>query len=217
MARFEDKFSERQQEVLAAALDLMVEEGDGFTMRGVAERANCSKETLYKWFGDRTGLLTATVRWQAAKVRLDPSPEDGIDKGALSVMLKRFAENWLKVLSGDISIALNRLAVSHAGTGRSELGSIVLENGPFAMAERLAPVLEAGRDAGVLDFESTEAAFRTFFGLVVRDMQIRLLLGDEGSRASGDPEKSAARAVDQFFALHGSNAMRGASQSENTK
>ena len=37
-------------------------------MTAVARRASCSKETLYKWFGDRDGLLTATVQWQASKV-----------------------------------------------------------------------------------------------------------------------------------------------------
>ena len=65
-----DELSARQQEVLTAALDLMVEAGDGFTMTAVARRANCSKETLYKWFSNRDGLLTATVQWQAAKVRV---------------------------------------------------------------------------------------------------------------------------------------------------
>ena len=63
-----DTFTPRQQVVLTAALDLLVEAGDGLTMTAVARRASCSKETLYKWFGDRDGLLTATVQWQAAKV-----------------------------------------------------------------------------------------------------------------------------------------------------
>ena len=58
----------RQKDVLDAALALMVEQGDQLTMTAVARRASCSKETLYKWFGDRDGLLTATVQWQASKV-----------------------------------------------------------------------------------------------------------------------------------------------------
>ena len=57
----EETFTPRQQAVLTAALDLLVENGDGLTMTAVARRASCSKETLYKWFGDRDGLLTATV------------------------------------------------------------------------------------------------------------------------------------------------------------
>ena len=54
----------------------------------------------------------------------------------------------------------------------------MLDNGRFAIGERLKPVLEAGRDAGLLASTTLKTAFRTFFGLVVRDVQIRLLLGD---------------------------------------
>jgi AcrR family transcriptional regulator len=64
------EFSVRQREVLDAVLALMVEEGDSFSMAAVCRRASCSKETLYNWFGDRDGLLAATVRWQASKVRI---------------------------------------------------------------------------------------------------------------------------------------------------
>ncbi|MEP6567001.1 MAG: TetR/AcrR family transcriptional regulator, partial [Mesorhizobium sp.] len=65
-----EALTERQKAVLDAALRLLVEEGDHLTMTAVARRASCSKETLYKWFGDRDGLLTATVQWQASKVRV---------------------------------------------------------------------------------------------------------------------------------------------------
>ncbi|TIM67596.1 MAG: TetR/AcrR family transcriptional regulator, partial [Mesorhizobium sp.] len=76
-----------------------------------------------------------------------------------------------------------RVAVGHAGSGKDDLGAIVLQNGRFALARRLKPVLEAGREAGLLDLEDAETAFRTFFGLVGRDVQMRLLLGDlYGSR-----------------------------------
>ena len=68
-ARAAGEWTQRQKDVLDAALELMVEQGDRLTMTAVARRASCSKETLYKWFGDRDGLLTATVQWQASKVR----------------------------------------------------------------------------------------------------------------------------------------------------
>lgn len=201
------ELSSRQREVLTAALDLMVEAGDALTMNGVAARANCSKETLYKWFGDRDGLLTATVQWQASKVKIDLPREGAIDFDTLRATLERFAERWLSVLSGDISIALNRLAVSHAASSRSDLGTIVLKNGPFAMARRLKPVLELGRSAGFLKFDDLDEAFRVFFGLVVRDVQIRALLGDEISKALVDIERDAARATRQFLALYGADTL----------
>ncbi|TIQ01478.1 MAG: TetR/AcrR family transcriptional regulator, partial [Mesorhizobium sp.] len=73
-----EALTERQKAVLDAALRLLVEEGDQLTMTAVARRASCSKETLYKWFGDRDGLLTAIVQWQASKVRVVPVDGKGL-------------------------------------------------------------------------------------------------------------------------------------------
>ena len=67
----DEEFTPRQQAVLDCALQLLVGGGEkGLTTAGLARAANCSKESIYKWFGDRDGLLTATVQWQAAKVRM---------------------------------------------------------------------------------------------------------------------------------------------------
>ncbi|MES0094843.1 TetR/AcrR family transcriptional regulator [Mesorhizobium sp. M0030] len=195
--------TERQKAVLDAALRLLVEEGDNLTMTAVARRASCSKETLYKWFGDRDGLLTATVQWQASKVRVVPVDGERLDLASLTASLEGFASDWLKVISSDTSIALNRVAVGHAGSGKDDLGAIVLENGRFALARRLKPVLLAGKQAGLLDFTDAEIAFRTFFGLVARDVQIRLLLGDRLELTEAAIGGDAVRATQQFLALYG--------------
>lgn len=226
----------RQRAVLDAALRLLVEEGDRLTMTGVARRASCSKETLYKWFGGRHGLLTATVQWQASKVHVAAVDRRNLDLASLTASLEGFASDWLTVISSDTSIALNRVAVGHAGPtsrqgdkrrqglrkeylsaedkrdeerrgdGKDDLGAIVLENGRFALARRLKPLLEAGREAGLLDFADAETAFRTFFGLVARDVQIRLLLGDRLRLTAAEIAPDAARATRQFLALHGTKA-----------
>ena len=208
--------TERQREVLDAALALLVEEGDQLTMTAVARRASCSKETLYKWFGDRDGLLTATVRWQASKVRARDYDRQHLDATAMRDSLESFGANWLKVISSETSIALNRVAVSHAGSAKSNLGSIVLANGRFAIGERLKPLLEAGREAGLLAFDDTETAFRTFFGLVGRDVQIRLLLGDRLDMTEAEAGRDAARATQQFLALYGAKPGSGAAGSESS-
>jgi AcrR family transcriptional regulator len=211
-----DALTERQKAVLDAALRLLVEQGDQLTMTAVARRASCSKETLYKWFGDRDGLLTATVQWQASKVRVAAVDGKDLDLASLTQSLERFASDWLKVISSDTSIALNRVAVGHAVSsrrkdGKADLGAVVLENGRFALARRLKPVLEAGRRVGLLDFADAETAFRTFFGLVARDVQIRLLLGDRLELTEAAIGGDAARATQQFLALFGATHGRKAS------
>ena len=140
----ESDLSQRQREVLAVVLDLMVEEGDAFSMAKVCRRASCSKETLYNWFGDRDGLLTATVQWQAAKVRMPGLRSGQVSPADFRDSLIAFAVNWLTVITGDVSAALNRLAISHAGSGKSRLGEIVLKSGPLAMTGRLRPIFEIG-------------------------------------------------------------------------
>lgn len=199
----EDAPSAREQEVLSVVLDLMVEEGDGFSMASVAKRAACSKETLYRWYGDRDGLLTATVQWQASKVVMPKLDDANLTLEAFSETLYEFALSWLTVLTGDVSIALNRLAVSHAGNNKSSLGRIVLENGPYAMRTRLLPIFLKGQKAGLIKARGDEA-FRLFFGLVIADAQIRSLLGDENKPSEQNIKQFAQSAVEQFLVLCGS-------------
>jgi AcrR family transcriptional regulator len=197
-----DEITPRQGEVLDAVLELLVEGGDRITMNAVAARANCSKETLYKWFGDRDGLLTETVRWQASRVREGNWDRQRLDAAALTESLVAFAANWLTVISSQTSIALNRVAVAQVGSTKSNLGRIVLANGRFAIGERLKPLLEAAREAGLIAFDDTETAFRTFFGLVARDVQLRLLLGDDLELDAATIRADAVRAVAQFLTLY---------------
>ncbi|MFC5991060.1 TetR/AcrR family transcriptional regulator C-terminal domain-containing protein [Limoniibacter endophyticus] len=202
------EWTERQVDVLNAVLRLLVDKGDNLTMAAVARHASCSKETLYKWFGDRDGLLAATVRWQAYRVRAGNYDVQKLDAGALRDSLDGFAVNWLSVISSPTSLALNRVGVAHTLSGKDNLGPIVLENGRFAIGERLKPLLEAAREAGLLAFEDSEIAFQTFFGLVGRDIQIRLLLGDRLEMTEATIARDAARAVQQFMALYGAEKKR---------
>jgi len=198
-----DEPNGRQREVLEAGLRVLVRDGGRLTMAAVAAEANCSKETLYKWFGGRDGLLTAIVRWQAAQVRVEALEGAKIDAAALTERLTQFAEDWLRVVSSERSLALNRLAIGHAGEEDGELGRIVLDNGRFALGQRLKPVLETARAAKLLKFDDAEEAFRTFFGLIARDVHVRLLLGDRLKLSRAMIAAEAARAVEQFMQLFG--------------
>lgn len=206
-----EELTERQQQVLDATLELLIENAAGVTMIAVARKASCSKETLYKWFGDRDGLLAATVRYQASKVKVAPFDGADLTRDRLIAILHGFANDLLTILTGQMSIALNRLAIAQAhqhagenvGSGGENLGSIVLQNGRFSTGPRLKPALEAGMTAGLLRKDDSEEAFRSFYGLVVRDIQIRLLLGDTISFSKTDITAEAQRATAQFFSLYG--------------
>lgn len=207
-----DGINARMGEVLDATLRLMVESGHGVTMNDVSRAAACSKETLYKWFGDRDGLLAATVRYKAARVHVAAVEGGPLDRAGLERRLAEFAANWLSVISSPTSIALNRIAIGEPKREGRGLGGIVLDNGRFALGRRLKPVLEAGRAAGLIAFEDAEDAFRTFFGLMARDVQIRLLLGDRLDLSPETIRADAARAARDFLTLHATPGPSGASR-----
>ena len=141
------------------------------------------------------------MKSQAGQVRVATAPET-LDRAALTEILAQFAGDWLRVVAGDTSLALNRLAIGHAGKDNVDLGAIVLDNGRFALGQRLKPVLEAAQRAGLIKFENSEEAFRTFFGLVARDAHIRLLLGEKLKLDRAAIAREAERAADQFLKLY---------------
>ncbi|WP_181707282.1 TetR/AcrR family transcriptional regulator C-terminal domain-containing protein [Chthonobacter rhizosphaerae] len=200
------EFSARQNDVLEVALRLLVEGGDkALTTAGIARAANCSKESLYKWFGDRDGLLAAMITYQSSKVRAAAGPGARPGREAFRGLLVTFAEDLLTVLSGDVSLALNRLAIGEAGRTEARLGGLVLKAGRRPIEARARSLLEAGRAAGHLAFTDTGDAYHTLYGLIVRDLHVRLLLGDSPDPAERNVPARAATAIDQFLRLHGAD------------
>ena len=201
------EFTPRQNEVLEQALRLLVQGGDkALTTSGLARAANCSKESLYKWFGDRDGLLAAMIAHQASKVRTFERGKERLTAESLREHLEVFARDLLEVLSGDISLALNRLAVGQSGRDGSKLGKLLLEHGRRQIDRRAMALMDAGKRAGLLRFDDADAAYHTLYGLIVSDLHVRMLLGEPGLK---DNARQAERAVAAFLALHGARQESG--------
>jgi AcrR family transcriptional regulator len=188
-----------RQIVLDAAFDLLLERGyRSTTMAAVAERAGSSKETLYAWFGDKPGLFTALVRREAEAMNehVRAAFEDDADHRET---LTAFATNLLRLLLGERSLAINRAAISELD-GAPELSRVLLAQG----RHRTGPIVEAylARLAGQgrLAVDDPAEAFGLLYGLVVRDLQIRALLGEQVT--AGKAIAARARlAVEQFLTL----------------
>lgn len=190
--------------MLDEALDLLVRGGErAVTTAGLARAARCSKESLYKWFGDREGLLAAMITHQASKVRAQVEPGAGLDLPRFRAHLVDFASDLLSVLSGDVSVALNRLAIGAAGREDSHLGRLMIERGRRRIDKRAIALLEAGRQRRLIAYHDRDAAYHTFYGLIVRDLHVRVLLGEEGVRRPEERAALAQEAVEQFFVLFG--------------
>jgi AcrR family transcriptional regulator len=201
------EFSPRQSAVLAEALRLLVEGGDkALTTAGLARAASCSKESLYKWFGDRDGLLAAMISFQQSKVRTVERSGERLTADLLREHLDVFARDLLEVLSGDVSLALNRLAIGQSSRDGSKLGRLLVEHGRRQIDRRAKGLIDAGKRVGLLRFDDADAAYHTLYGLVVSDLHVRMLLGEPALK---DNARQAARAVDAFLALYGAKRNSG--------
>ena len=198
-------FSPRQRAVLEQALQLLVDGGEkALTTSGVARAANCSKESLYKWFGDRDGLLWAMIAYQASKVRTLGPGGEALNAALLRGHLAIFARDLLEVLAGDVSLALNRSAICHASANdedrKSKLGILLLEGGRRQIDRRAIALIDDGKRAGLLRFHDADEAYHALYGLIVSDLHVRMLLGEPGLK---DTARQAERAVSAFLRLYG--------------
>jgi AcrR family transcriptional regulator len=198
------EFSPRQSAVLAEALRLLVDGGDkALTTAGLARAANCSKESLYKWFGDRDGLLSAMISYQASKVRTFERSGERLSPQTLIEHLELFARDLLDVLSGEISLALNRLAIGQTSRDGSKLGQMLLLRGRRQIDRRARALLDSGRRDGLLRFDDGDDAYHTLYGLIVSDLHVRLLLGEKPEPKTFDTR--ARKAISAFLVLHGTD------------
>ena len=186
----------RERAILDVALEELIEHGaDGLSMLGVARRAGASKETLYAWFGDRDGLLTALIERNADEAVVGVRGAlDRPDDDARTVLVG-FAIGLLRLLTGPASLALNRAAMSAPA-----LAERLLRSGRHRVGPLVETYLAALDDADTLTAPDPAASFELLYGLVVRDLQIRVLLGEPVP----PPRELAARAamaVDQFLRL----------------
>lgn len=195
-------FTPRQNAVLDVALGLLVDGGDkALTTAGLARAANCSKESLYKWFGDRDGLISAMISHQASKVRTYDRAGERLTAESLKDHLEHFAQDLLDVLAGDVSLALNRLAIGQTSRDGSKLGRLLLERGRRQIDRRATGLLEAGQRDGLLRFSDGEEAYRSLYGLIVGDLHVSMLLGERPAKDMF-PTRSK-KAVASFLRLYG--------------
>ena len=201
-------FTPRQNAVLAVGLQLLVEGGEkGLTTAGLAKAANCSKESLYKWFGDRDGILAAIVTFQASKVRGVDERATPATREAFQSALTVFAEDLLSVLLSDTSLALNRLSVGQvrgeqARGDKAGLGAVLVEQGKRRIEARATHLLSHGKRQRFITFDDAPTAYATLYGLIIGDAHIRALLGDDPLVGPDQFAARAARAVEQFLTLH---------------
>lgn len=145
-------------------------------MDTIAIQARASKETLYKWFGDLEGLLKRLIERNAdsaATPLLSALEEVPPNLSTARSVLEDFAASLLTFLTSEVSVVINRAALSSPA-----LANELTVSGPRRVRAAAAAYFEKLSHGGVISAGDGEHLFSLFFGLVIQDAQINVLLGE---------------------------------------
>jgi AcrR family transcriptional regulator len=188
----------RQAQIEQAAYAVLDDKGyEATSMLVVARAAKASNETLYKWYGDKTGLFRALVRRNAAEVKALLEAEIATGGDAIET-LARVGPVLLALVTSDRAVALNRAA---AADPTGELGCAIAAEGRGTVAPLIAQVLAQGRAKGQLAFDDLAMACETYLGLLIGDVQIRRVVGRMPQPDADARANRAGVALRQFLRL----------------
>lgn len=189
----------RREQILNAALEEITERGyEQATMARIARRAGASKETLYAWFGDKTGLASALIETSAFQTVGIPNPDtvDGqYTHEAARQALSTYSHELLVLITGRHSIALNRAAMSSPALAKVFRQRANSRNWPIVRS-----YLSRLHEVGVVNAPNSSDALGLLFGLLAKDLQVQTLLGVDPPSPEACQQR-AVRAVDDFLRL----------------
>lgn len=160
----------RAREIEDAAYRILEIQGyDGMSVQAVAREAKASNETIYRWYGDKTGLFKALIRSNAAQVAtaLDSDTADPLKT------LAELGPILLSMVLGPRAIALNRAA---AADGSGTLGQVLAREGRETIRPKVLCIMTRAVEDNQLSGQA-EKLTETWIALLIGDLQIRRVTG----------------------------------------
>lgn len=192
----EDARTARKKQITQAAYVVLQRKGyAGTSMLAVAKQAKASNETLYNWYGDKTGLFAALIEDNAQRayhLLLEIRNSDGDIRNQLI----EFSAVLLEEILSDRVIGLNRAAASDP-TG--QLGRAIAEVGRNRFLPVLIDILKMQVPLGA--FKSYEDVADTFLRLLIGDQQIRRVVGGASAPMPNERRQLAELAVRKLWVL----------------
>lgn len=156
-----------------------------FSMMAVAQSARASKETLYRQFGDKDGLLHAALMRNAAWI--SPLLSEGVDAGmSAHARLSRFALNYLRACYRPGALALQRIAIADGAHGLGP--AFAQEITERAVACFVDEFTRLGSEAARDDAEA-------FLGGILGKQHERMLLGERPQNLEQTIERNVQNAM----------------------
>lgn len=194
-----NKKKDRHGQIANAAYRILAEKGyRGLTMTGLARAVGASNETLYKWYGDKDGLICALIEENSAQAKAILEISVEVHRDPIKT-LRRLAPVLLTLMTGNRGVALNRAAASDP-SGR--MGEMMKELGRDAILPLIGKVIDNGVRSGVFKGHN-EPLLDIYLSLLLGDGQMQQAIGAMPIPIEDTRNTRAQRAVDQFLVLAG--------------
>jgi AcrR family transcriptional regulator len=176
---------------------LMAEQGFRVSMEAVAQRAGCSKQTLYSQFGSKHALLQDLMhdQLQLTTARL------GSFAGGVRAPLLAFAEEYLEQLAEPDVVAAFLLFGAESPQFPEEARGIWRDGGE-RLHQHLAKWLSQAMQAGLLRHDDPHASAELLFGMLL-GLDLERLRFAMPQRRAAARRAWAHQAVDAFLRAFG--------------
>lgn len=196
----------RREAILNAAFTLLMQRGyERTSTLDIATRAKVSKRELYQLFDDKQAILAACISARVQRMRrpLDlPSPRDA---ETLRAVLKNFGSTFLREICHPAVVAVYRLAAIEAERS-PEVARTLDAAGRDANRAALINLIERAQASDLLAPGDAAAMASEFFGLLLGDMLLRLILRVAAPPSAEEIERRTRGATEALLRLHAMTA-----------
>jgi AcrR family transcriptional regulator len=188
--------------ILHAAFSLFMERGyTGTSTLAIASRARVSKRDIYALFADKRAMLAVGIAERVQRMLVSLELPPARTRKALARTLRAHGVAMLRGVSDPAVTAVFRLAIAESGRTR-EVAEALDAGGRQRNQQALTELLAHARAEGLLRGDPAEMT-RQFYGLLLGNLQLRLLLRVAEPPDEAEIEARAEAATDALLTLHG--------------
>lgn len=191
----------RRQAMMEAAYDLFIEKGYvAVTVDEIIQRSGGSKSSLYKFFGNKEGIMGAVIETLANEML------DQMQVAALSNKPVREELNRIGFSVGRLALsanAINQYRLAIANVARyPDLARLWFDKGPGTTFAGFADYFKRESANGRLNIEHPDLAAQLFLGMIICKDNILMSIGSDAP-TDADLLRVVNEAVDVFLAAYG--------------
>ena len=196
--------AEQIDKIFAAALKVLLSHGyQKTTTLAIAKEAGVSKNTLYALFSSKESLFMSLI--ESRTVAMNKVIHETIEDPNIKIedSLKLLCRKVLEILNSEISIAINRAAISAAASHDLTFSRTYMDYGREPTRKIATAFLKDAATQGHLTINNIDIAAQDLLGLLLGDLNIRQLLGMAATLTESEIHIQSDHAVMQFMRLYG--------------